>query len=865
VSDPLATRPQTIPALREWAPGGTAFSYGSSTRVVVRAADETALRASAETFAGDLGALLGTAPPAVAVGNAGAGDIALALGDGDAQLGEQGYRMVVDGRITISARTVTGAFFGTRSVLQLLRQSRTIPGGTARDWPQYPERGVLIDGIPRKYKLDWWRNLIRELSYLKMNELTVITVDRLAPREEEMAELGRVGGLYHVNVTPLFALPAHAPHALIERPEFHLDPDGPPPVIEAYDFTKAGALDFAQELIERHIDNFPGRYWHTSGDEYLKFPFPTSPTWDDYPQLRRFARERTGNPNADGPDAYKWFLNWVNAIVKGRQRPRTLRVWNDHLLHSPAVQLDRDIVIEYWIPPRNGPYFTPQEFADAGHKILNASETTLYHDNGWRLIDPRGVYENFVVTNFDRGTQVTGAAVRNVLGARLQAWMYLSVDKPNESNEELAANLSAPMRSLAQVVWGSPKPSPGYTGFRSLINIVGTAPGRVYTGGQIADQPAALPDVVGRLTYVVRRMDGSIEHRWQANPGGAWAPDVGVLATGAVGRPAYARDTSERLCMAYRTSDGRLVFRQQRTPGGGWAAPVDLAKGVAADAKLLVDGRNRLSWFARGANGALMHGVQQSALGPWSQPITLATGIDGEPVVALDAKGKSTYFVRTLTGALLHGWQNAPGGDWVEKAEIDGGIAGDPAVKLDAVRKLTYFVRTVDGTLRHGWQDSPGNGPWHTTVLDRGIAGDPAIELDVAGRLTYFVRTQAATLRHGWQNSAAGAWNAAGATLTTDVSGDPVVLRDGQGRLAYFIRRGDNALVHAHQVVPGGAFQAPPLFLLNVISNAPSVVVDVNGKLTYFVSTPYGYLLHGWQRIPGVDDWMRATLHGTVP
>ena len=53
--------------------------------------------------------------------------------------------------LRIEARTAAGAFYGTRSVVQLLRRKRSIPAGTARDWPRYPERGLMIDNGRRYF------------------------------------------------------------------------------------------------------------------------------------------------------------------------------------------------------------------------------------------------------------------------------------------------------------------------------------------------------------------------------------------------------------------------------------------------------------------------------------------------------------------------------------------------------------------------------------------------------------------------------------------------------------------------------------------------------------------------------------------
>ncbi|MFD8985268.1 glycoside hydrolase family 20 zincin-like fold domain-containing protein [Streptomyces sp. NPDC059564] len=116
-----AAAPQTVPALRQWTPStGGAYAFTATTRIVVDPAAADRLSDEAATFAEDLTALTGRGVPVV-TGSPAAGDIGLGLGD--PTLPAEGYRMTVGATLTLQAATDTGAFNGTRSVLQLLHQS----------------------------------------------------------------------------------------------------------------------------------------------------------------------------------------------------------------------------------------------------------------------------------------------------------------------------------------------------------------------------------------------------------------------------------------------------------------------------------------------------------------------------------------------------------------------------------------------------------------------------------------------------------------------------------------------------------------------------------------------------------------------
>ena len=100
------------------------------------------------------------------------GGVVLALGSRDRRLGREGYRLEVGSRVRIEARTRAGLFYGRQTVLQLLRAGHgTIPRGWGRDWPSYPERGLMIDNGRRYYSPAWIKRRIRELAYLKLNQL----------------------------------------------------------------------------------------------------------------------------------------------------------------------------------------------------------------------------------------------------------------------------------------------------------------------------------------------------------------------------------------------------------------------------------------------------------------------------------------------------------------------------------------------------------------------------------------------------------------------------------------------------------------------------------------------------------------------
>jgi hexosaminidase len=86
---------------------------------VVEAFRLTAVHDDAETFVADAAHVVGRRLPLVRDTKGRTGDILLTLDTGRSDLGAEGYALTVGDTVRITARTDAGAFYGTRTVLQL--------------------------------------------------------------------------------------------------------------------------------------------------------------------------------------------------------------------------------------------------------------------------------------------------------------------------------------------------------------------------------------------------------------------------------------------------------------------------------------------------------------------------------------------------------------------------------------------------------------------------------------------------------------------------------------------------------------------------------------------------------------------------
>jgi hexosaminidase len=470
-----AEQPWTIPALQEWTDAAGSYTFGPGSRIVVDPASSSQISTTAFTFGGELAVLTGLTVPIVIGASPQAGDISLTLGAADSTIGEEGYLLTVADRITINAQTDAGVFYGTRSVLQMLKQGLTIQAGTARDWPAFSERALMLS-METYYSLSFLERHIKDLAYLKLNYLHLHLSDNQEFRLEssshseivspqyytkaEMTDLIELAREYHVTIVPEIDVPAHSGAILATHSDLALQ--GHP---DMFDLGNPASYALVADLLNEYLPLFPAPFWHTGTDEYL-----TRDEYSNYPQLLTYARQLYG-PNASYQDIYIGFANWIDGIVKAHGKQ--LRTWND--LYGVVGNVETpnpDIVAEIWWPN-----VLPQDLLAEGHTIINCEAASTYFP-----ADPTNLYENWApnkqwVTSYNFwGTpnfEDLPASTPGILGGKLHVWTNASGAAVEQYIQD---GLAPELRGLAQNSWGSPKLAPTFVAFGSIMNAIGDTP-----------------------------------------------------------------------------------------------------------------------------------------------------------------------------------------------------------------------------------------------------------------------------------------------------------------------------------------------------------------------------------------------------
>ena len=382
-------KPFVVPELKQWS--GAEGMFAPSGKYIVKGGKQA--EAVAALFANDYADLVGNRLTAKS-GKPSAGDIVLVL-KADKQLGAEGYRLNIGDVTTITASTVEGLIWGTRTVLQLAEQNRSanyaLPKGSAVDVPEYGLRGFMMDCGRKFIPMSYLRSLVKMMSYYKMNTLQIHLNDngfrqffgddwaktQAAFRLEcdtypgltakdghytktEFVELQKLAEQYGVNIIPEIDVPAHSLAFTHYKPEIgskeygmdHLDLFNP----ETYKFVD-GLL---KEYLEGKNPVFRGKVVHIGTDEY-------------------------SNAKKEVVEKFRYFTDHYIKYVEryGKQAA----VWGalTHAKGDTKVK-SQNVIMHCWY---NG-YAEPREMKRQGYKLVSVPDGQVY------IVPAAGYYYDYL-------------------------------------------------------------------------------------------------------------------------------------------------------------------------------------------------------------------------------------------------------------------------------------------------------------------------------------------------------------------------------------------------------------------------------------------------------------------------------------
>ena len=219
-------------------------------------------------------------------------------------------------------------------------------------------------------------------------------------------------------------------------------------------------MKFYKTLIDEYDGVFTTKYWHMGADEYM-----IGTSFDNYGKLKTFAEERYG-AGATSNDAFTGFINDIDEYVKAKGKQ--LRIWNDGIVSTKNVSLNKDIVIEYWY----GAGRTPQALAEDGYTLMNATDS-LYWSRSAQMykVDAGKLYGD---TTWNVGTFTEGRQIDKnygkLTGAKASIWPDTSF---YQTENEVEKEIFDGMRFTAQMTWSDSRPWSTWGDMKKDIDKIG--------------------------------------------------------------------------------------------------------------------------------------------------------------------------------------------------------------------------------------------------------------------------------------------------------------------------------------------------------------------------------------------------------
>lgn len=429
--------PRVIPSLREWLGATGEYRLTDSSRIVIRAEDEAALRRTADILQQDLLELTKLSLP-VTVGAPQAGDLYLALDAAQAGLGKEGYALNIGEYASIASPAQTGVMFGTRTVLQLLDHApdhKAMPQGQTRDYPKYPDRGFMLDVARKFYTIEFLQDYVKLMSYYKMNRFQIHLNDDIGDvgkfrlesenfpgitsadgfyTKQQFRDLQLLGMEYGVNVVPEIDTPGHSGAFIAYDPRLGSS--------NQLDVTRPETIDFIKALFDEYLDGpnptFVGPDVHVGTDEYF----------------------------GSNKEAFRSYTDMLLNHISGKGK--RARLWGSLSAYDGTTPVSSNATMDIWYEP----YGSAKQAVELGYDIINTNTNLLY-------IVPQ-LYRNYLNYDFiynewepnDWLETKLPYAHPQVKGGMFALWNDVSVEK-GVSMADSHQRILPSMQALAEKLW----------------------------------------------------------------------------------------------------------------------------------------------------------------------------------------------------------------------------------------------------------------------------------------------------------------------------------------------------------------------------------------------------------------------------
>lgn len=470
-------KPFVVPELKQWTGKDGNFTPGKDARIVCTSQNPELLRI-ARMFADDYQQMFGQTL-SVAQGKATSGDFVLSL-SADKKLGEEGYAIKITDRVAISAPTLTGLYWSTRTLLQLAEQNqeRSLPQGTIRDYPDYPLRGFMIDCGRKFIPMAYLQDLVKIMAYYKMNTLQVHLNDNgfkqyfehnwdktyaafrlesetypgLTARDgsyskKEFIDFQKQAASNFVEIIPEIDVPAHSLALTHYKPEIGSKEYG----MDHLDLFKPETYEFVDALFKEYLEGdnpvFVGKRVHIGTDEY-------------------------SNAKKDVVEKFRAFTDHYIRFVEGFGKQAV--VWGalSHAKGDTPVKSE-NVVMNAWY---NG-YADPATMIKDGYQLISIPDGLVY------IVPKAGYYYDYLNepylykewTPAHIGKAVFDEKHPSILGGMFAIWNDHAGN--GISVKDIHHRIFSPLQTLSVKMWTGAQTGIPYETFNEKRALLSEAPG----------------------------------------------------------------------------------------------------------------------------------------------------------------------------------------------------------------------------------------------------------------------------------------------------------------------------------------------------------------------------------------------------
>ena len=497
-------KPAVLPELAEWAGATGNFTISKNSRIVINAADKDTLSSMAEAFAADYKDIVGNDISVVygSESDVKAGDFYFALTAKGKGLKDEGYLSQIGDSIKTESETATGAYWATRTFLQILKQNKTtIPKGTTRDYPKYKVRGVILDVGRKATELQTVKDVAATMSWYKMNDLQVHLNDNLIFLEDywdtnaettmqnsftkayaafrlessvknDEGKTATATDLYYtkdqfrslikdsrtigVNIVPEIDVPAHAlaftktfQNCALKKMN---SSNWKRPLTDHLDLSKPESTQLAKNIFSDYIDG-------------------ENPVFDEQTTVHIGADEYE-----DDATLYRNFVNEMDDYMKSKNRK--MRMWGGLTRIKSDTEVRGDgVEINVW----SKDWADPTEMYNLGFELINSLDSNVYivPAAGYYAdyLNAASLYANWKPNVFKSGNLNTTipAGDPQMIGGAYALWND-SIDTRGNgvTDYDVFDRIYQPMSALSEKLWGEGTKT--YNEVKATTAKVSTAP-----------------------------------------------------------------------------------------------------------------------------------------------------------------------------------------------------------------------------------------------------------------------------------------------------------------------------------------------------------------------------------------------------